>query len=146
MQSVGIIGGGIIGLSSAYYLSRAGFQVTILDQGDFTNGCSYGNAGMIVPSHIIPLSSPGMISKGLRWMFNSRSPFYVKPRLSKDLLSWGYQFYKHSTSAHVDYAIPRLSEFSLFSKSMYQQWVEELPFDFGYQERGLLMLYQNAST
>jgi D-amino-acid dehydrogenase len=146
MQSVGIIGGGIIGLSSAYYLNKAGFQVTILDQGDFTNGCSYGNAGMIVPSHIIPLASPGMISKGIRWMFNSSSPFYVKPRLNKDLLSWGYQFYKHANPAHVEYAVPALKELSFFSKSMYQQWAQELPFEFGYRERGLLMLYQNAST
>jgi D-amino-acid dehydrogenase len=146
MQSVGIIGGGIIGLSSAYYLSKAGFQVTIMDQGDFSNGCSFGNAGMIVPSHIIPLSSPGMISRGLRWMLSSSSPFYVKPRLSRDLFSWGYQFYKHSTPAHVGYAVPALKELSLFSKSIYQQWVEELPFDFGYKERGLLMLYQTASA
>jgi D-amino-acid dehydrogenase len=146
VQSVGIIGGGIIGLSSAYYLSKAGFRVTIFDQGDFADGCSYGNAGMIVPSHITPLSSPGMISRGLRWMFNSSSPFYIKPRLDKDLFSWGYQFYKHSNAAHVEYAIPALKEFSLFSKSIYQQWTEELPFDFGYKERGLLMLYQQVAT
>ncbi len=143
---VGVIGGGIIGLSSAYYLSKAGHQVTIIEQGDLKDGCSFGNAGMIVPSHIIPLATPGMISKGIRWMFNSTSPFYVKPRLNGDLIKWGYHFYKNSTKEHVAKAAPALKEISLLSKTMYQQLSKELPFDFGYHERGLLMLYQTKET
>jgi D-amino-acid dehydrogenase len=143
---VGIIGGGIIGLSSAYYLTKAGHQVTIIEQGDMKDGCSFGNAGMIVPSHIIPLAAPGMISKGIRWMFNSTSPFYVKPRLSSDLIAWGYQFYRHATKDHVNKAIPSLKELSLFSKAHFQQLAKELLFDFGYNERGLLMLYQTKET
>src|SRR4051812_18373874 len=146
MSDIGIIGGGIIGLSSAYYLNKAGHKVTIIDQGDLKDGCSHGNAGMIVPSHFIPLATPGMISKGIKWMFSSTSPFYVHPRLSGDLIKWGYQFYKHSTKDHVEKSIPALKEISLFSKSMYQQWAKELPFDFGFHERGLMMLYQNEET
>ncbi|MDL5050155.1 FAD-dependent oxidoreductase [Oscillatoria amoena NRMC-F 0135] len=145
-MKVGIIGGGIVGLSSAYYLNKAGHQVTLIDQSDLKDGCSFGNAGMIVPSHIIPLASPGMISKGIRWMFNSTSPFYVKPRLSGDLMKWGWHFYRHSTKAHVERAAPALRELSLMSKAMYQQLAAELPFDFGFHERGLLMLYQKKET
>ena len=92
------------------------------------------------------MATPGMISKGIRWMFNSTSPFYVKPRLSGDLIKWGYQFYKHSTKEHVERSIPALKEISLLSKAMYQQLAKELPFDFGYNERGLMMLFQNAET
>ena len=82
MANVLIIGGGIVGLSSAYYLQKAGHQVTVLDKGDMTDSCSYGNAGMIVPSHFVPLAKPGMVTQGIRWMFNSKSPFYVKPSLN----------------------------------------------------------------
>lgn len=146
MGKIGIIGGGIIGLSSAYYLAREGHKVTIIDKGDLQDGCSFGNAGMIVPSHFIPLAAPGMISKGIRWMFNSKSPFYVRPSLNPDLLRWGYLFYKSSNQTHVNKAIPALKELSYFSKSLYQQWVKELPFDFDYHERGLLMLYQTEET
>lgn len=146
MKQIAIIGGGVIGLCSAYYLSRAGHRVTIFDQGDLSDNCSSGNAGMIVPSHIIPLAAPGMITKGIRWMFDSQSPFYIKPRLNGNLLKWGYHFYKHSTAAHVERSIPALREISAFSKAMYQQMVRDHPFDFGYQERGLLMLYQTAQT
>lgn len=145
-MQIGIIGGGIIGLSTAYYLLQTGHQVTIIDQSDLKDGCSVGNAGMIVPSHIIPLAAPGMISKGMRWMFNSTSPFYVKPRLRVDLLKWGFQFYKHATAGHVTKSIPALKELSLYSKARYQQLAKELPFDFGYHERGLLMLYQTKET
>lgn len=142
-MKIGIIGGGIIGLTSAYYLVKAGHKVTVIEKGNLQEGCSFGNAGMIVPSHFIPLAAPGMISKGIRWMFNSKSPFYVRPSLNPDLLKWGYLFYKHANQANVDKAIPALKELSFYSKSLYQQLAKDLPFDFGYNERGLLMLYQS---
>lgn len=143
---VGIIGGGIVGLFSAYYLQKSGHQVAIIDKGDLTDGCSFGNAGMIVPSHFTPLAAPGMISKGIKWMFNSQSPFYVRPRMSRDLIHWGYLFYKNATPAKAIKGAKALKELSLYSKSMYQQLVEELTFNFGYHERGLLMLYQTKET
>ncbi|MGC4022788.1 MAG: FAD-dependent oxidoreductase [Cyclobacteriaceae bacterium] len=145
-MKIGIIGGGIIGLSSAHFLQKAGHEVTIIDQGDLTDGCSYGNAGMIVPSHFIPLAAPGMISKGIKWMFNSSSPFFVKPRLSGDLIQWGYYFYKNATEEHVKKSANVLKDLSLLSKSIYQSWSKEMPFDFGYHEKGLLMLYKSKEA
>jgi D-amino-acid dehydrogenase len=146
MANIGIIGSGIIGLSSAYYLQESGHRVTLIDQSDLSDGCSFGNAGMIVPSHLIPLAAPGMITKGIRWMFNSSSPFYVKPQLNMDLIKWGYSFYKSSTKSHVEKSGVALKEISLLSKAMYQQLTKELPFDFGFHERGLLMLYKTKET
>lgn len=145
-RRIGIIGGGIIGLSSAYYLKRSGHDVTIIDKGNLSDGCSFGNAGMIVPSHFIPLAAPGMISKGIRWMFNSTSPFYVKPTLNLDLLKWGYQFYRHSNEEHVKRSAPALRDLSLLSRSLYSQLKNELPFDFEYHERGLMMMFQTKET
>ncbi len=145
-MKVGIIGGGIIGLSSAYYLNKSGFDVTIIEQSDLKDGCSFRNAGMIVPSHIIPLAAPGMIAKGIRWMFNSSSPFYVHPSLNGALLKWGWEFYKHANEKHVKHSIPALRDLSLFSKARYQEWAKEVPFNFDYEERGLLMLYQKPET
>ena len=145
-KQIVVIGGGIIGLSSAYYLNQAGHQVTVIEKNSQENGCSFGNAGMIVPSHFIPLAAPGMISKGIQWMFNSESPFYVKPRFDLNLLKWGWQFYRHANENHVRQSIPTLKLIHLMSKKLYREWSKELPFDFGYQERGLLMLYQTASV
>lgn len=145
-MKVGIIGGGVSGLFSAYYLRLAGCEVTVLDNGTFADSCSHGNAGMIVPSHIIPLAAPGMIAKGIRWMFQSDSPFYVKPRLNRDLIRWGWLFHRHATAAHVERAIPILRDLSLLSKKGYQDLAKTGDVDFGWKERGLLMLYQTAEN
>lgn len=146
MKSVGIVGGGINGLFSAYYLQKEGCQVTIIEQGNFADGCSFGNAGMIVPSHIIPLAQPGMIAKGLQWMLSSTSPFYVKPRLNWGLVKWGWLFYKHSTHKHVQYSIPYLRDISLLSKQLFQDVAKSGEMEFGWHERGLFMLFKNAAA
>jgi len=145
MKNVSIIGGGIIGLCSAYYLAKEGFQVSVFDKGDMSDGCSYGNAGMIVPSHIIPLAQPGMIAQGMKWMFDSQSPFYVKPRLSIDLIKWGLQFYKHANKKHVENAMPALRDLSLLSKELYQDFAKENN-SFFYDEKGLLMLFKTEKA
>jgi D-amino-acid dehydrogenase len=146
MAHVGIVGGGIIGLCSAYYLHKAGHRVTVFDQGPIADGCSFGNAGMIVPSHIIPLAQPGMIAKGMRWMLKSTSPFYVKPRLNLDLARWGWLFYQHANDEHVQRSIPALRDLSLLSKALYQDLAANGDLEFEWQERGLFMLYKTASA
>ena len=79
MKKIHVIGGGIVGLTTAWYMNQAGAEVTVIDKTDLSDSTSHGNAGMIVPSHFVPLASPGVISKGIKWMFDKRSPFYVKP-------------------------------------------------------------------
>ena len=145
-MKVVIVGAGIVGLSSAYFLKQSGHDVIVIDKNEQSVGCSFGNAGMIVPSHFIPLASPGMIAKGFRWMFSSESPFYIKPKFDLNLLKWGWNFYQHSNESHVQKSINPLKEIHLLSKSIYQQWYSELSFDFGYCERGLLMLYKTSSA
>ncbi len=142
--SVLIVGGGIAGLSSAYYLRKTGWEVSVLDKGDFTDNCSYGNAGMIVPSHFTPMAAPGMISQGIRWMFNSRSPFYIKPSLSSSLISWGLKFVRHANEKHVDTSAPHLRDLNLYSSSLYDEL--DLGQAFGLEKKGILMLYKTAQT
>ena len=136
-----IVGGGIIGLSVAYYCSRKGHRVTLIERGSPNrDGCSFVNAGMLVPSHIVPLASPGMVRLGLRWMWNPESPFYVKPRFSADLLGWGWKFHRAATQAHVDRAAPVLRDLHLASRDCYREWAALWNNDFNLTERGLLML------
>lgn len=146
MQKVTIIGGGIIGLSSAYYLSKAGYKVTVLDKGTVDDNCSFGNAGMIVPSHFIPLAAPGMIEQGMRWMFDSKSPFYVRPSFDLDLFKWGLKFIKSATKDNVEKAAIPLRDLSLLSKALYQDIAKEPGFNFGLENNGILMLYKTGRT
>ena len=105
-KQVIVIGGGITGLCSAYYLQKEGCQVSVIDQSNMDSGASYVNAGYLSPSHIIPLSAPGVMKKGLKWMLNKSSPLYIKPRLDSDFLKWIWAFNKSCNPKHVKKAIP----------------------------------------
>ena len=137
-----IIGGGIIGLSSAFYLQKAGWEVTVLDRGDFNDNCSYGNCGYICPSHFIPLATPGIVKQGLKWMWNSKSPFYVQPRPDWNLISWGIKFIRSATRKHVETAAVPLRDIAILSKREYESWLAIPGFDFAYQRKGLLEIFQ----
>lgn len=145
MKNVVIIGGGIMGLSSAYYLHQAGHKVTVLDKGDFLDNCSYGNAGYVCPSHFIPLATPGIVRQGLKWMLNSKSPFYVQPSLSGSLIDWGLKFVKSANKKHVaDSAVP-LRNIAIFSQQEYKSWTSIPGFDMAYEHKGLLEVFQTQA-
>jgi D-amino-acid dehydrogenase len=144
MAKAVVIGGGIIGLSSAYYLQQSGWDVTIIDKGDFSNNCSYGNAGYVCPSHFVPLASPGIISQGVRWMLNPESPFYVKPRLDMGLVNWGLKFMRSATAENVERNAVPLRDIALLSKKLYEDWLTLPGFDFSYAQKGLLEYFQTA--
>ncbi|MFV9485083.1 NAD(P)/FAD-dependent oxidoreductase [Christiangramia sp. ASW11-125] len=141
-----IIGGGIIGLNIAYYLYKEGHEVTIIDRNDFSSGASFINAGYITPSHFIPLSSPGIITKGLKWMLNKNSPFYVKPRSDMDFIKWAWSFKRSATQKRVDQSIPAILKINLMSRDLYQAMKESSDFDFEFNQKGLLMCYKLAET
>jgi len=142
MSKAIIIGGGVIGLFSAYYLHKSGWEVEILEQGDLSDNCSFGNAGMVTPSHFIPLASPGMVEQGIRWMFNSKSPFYVKPSLNRELIGWGLKFVKSATKKHAERSAGVLRDISLLSKDLYREFEKETAIDFGLEDKGILMLFK----
>lgn len=143
MKPTLIIGGGIVGLFSAYFLQKEGIDVTVIDKSDLNDNCSTGNAGMIVPSHIIPLAAPGMITKGISWMFSSKSPFYIHPRLDFKLAQWCLLFFKAANESQVKKAIPFLKNLSLLSKALYLEFRQEHPESaIALVEKGLMMAYQ----
>lgn len=145
-KQVTIIGGGIIGLSSAYYLQQAGHQVTVIERGDITDGTSFGNAGYVSPSHFVPLATPGIVAQGMRWMLRSDSPFYIKPRLNWDLIRWCLAFYKSANAANVKNGAPHLNNILHLSRELTIDMKHALGDNFHMQEIGCLMLYKNANT
>jgi D-amino-acid dehydrogenase len=147
MKPTLIIGGGIVGLFTAYFLQKEGIEVQIVDKDDLKDNCSTGNAGMIVPSHIIPLAAPGMISKGISWMFSSKSPFYIHPRFDYKLIQWCMLFYRAANDGQVKRSIPFLKNLSLMSKALYQEFRIEHPESaIALVEKGLMMIYQSESV
>lgn len=141
-----IIGGGIVGLCTAYYLNQSGWEVTIADQGDFTNNCSFGNLGMVVPSHFVPLAMPGMVSQGIRWMFDRKSPFYVRPSLNPKLIDWGLKFIKSATQKNTEQAAEPLRDINLLSRQLYEELSTQPEFDFAFEKKGIIMYYKTPKA
>ena len=141
-----IVGGGIIGLCSAYYLQKIGHSVTVVERGDLTDGCSFGNMGYMSPSHFVPLASPGIIAEGFKYMLSSSSPFYIKPRLNLELMQWAWHFYKNSNTAHVNRAAPHLINILQLSRSLIKEMRTQIGDSFDMEEKGCLMLCKQPAT
>lgn len=140
-KRVVIVGGGVIGLATAHYCRQRGLDVTLVERnGERRDGCSYENAGMIVPSHFTPLAAPGMAALGLKWMWNPASPFYVKPRPSWDLVTWGLHFWRAATREHVRRAAPLLRDLAVASRRAFEELAALPGADFGLAKNGLLLL------
>jgi len=139
-KQIAIVGGGAVGLCCAYYLAKDGHQITIIDRDPPLNlaACSLGNAGMIVPSHFIPLAAPGVINSGLKWMLNPESPFYIRPQIKSDLVGWLLKFRKAATTQRMNAALPVLKNFGLESRQAYDVLDREL--GLAMERNGLLML------
>src|SRR5688572_28905641 len=129
------VNAGVIGVCSAFYLVRRGFRVTVVDRGTPADqGCSFGNAGMVVPSHFVPLAAPGMVARGLKWMWNPESPFWVKPRLDRELWDWGLKFYRSANARKVAQAAPLLRDLQLASRAAFEELSQAG--DFGLVKKG----------
>lgn len=136
-----IIGGGVIGLCSAYYLRQQGHSVTLLDKGAIGSGSSFGNAGIVPPSHSIPLAAPGVLLQGIKWMFDPSSPFYIKPRLDPDLIRWLWKFRSACQEGPMHHGIPILRDLLYTSRDLYQELVDEEDLSCDYEQKGIMMLY-----
>ena len=140
-SEVMVIGGGAIGVCSAYYLHRHGCRVTLLEMGEICSGCSHGNAGLIVPSGCVPLAAPGIVAKGIKRMFNPESPFYIKPRLDPTLISWLWRFWRSSAERRARQGIPLLRDLSLASLRLFEELAGLEDVAFGFQKKGMLHAY-----
>ena len=142
-----IIGGGPVGLSCAYYLLKSGRKVTILDAKEIGKGSGSGNAGQIVPSHIIPLAAPGVVTSALKWMLDpAHSPFGMKVSLDPKYISWLLQFVMACSEANVQRAIPPLNSLGQLSAKNFAQLIAEEKFDCHYQTQGVIFLYKNTKA
>ena len=145
MSDILIIGGGVIGVSAAYYLAREGVSVTLIDKKDVAAGSSWGNAGLICPNHSEPIPGPGVLSQGLKWLLDAESPFYIKPRLDPDLMRWLWRFRGYCNQSAQDRAIPRLRDMQRASLELYRQLIDEEAIGCDFEEKGGLLAFRTEA-
>jgi len=145
-REVVVVGGGVIGASAAYYLARQGFEVTLLEAGEGKSGASYGNAGLLLASHIVPLAAPGVLGQGLRWLLDPASPFYIQPRFSLSLASWLWRFRAACREERVRRAMPVLRDLLEQSLALYRKLSDEAGLSFGFSQAGLIKLFRTGAA
>ncbi len=141
-ESVLIVGGGVIGIACAHYLSEAGYNVTVVDRGAVGSGCSYANCGHLCGSHLLPLNSPDALRRGLKSFWMKDSPFTLDLRFRKDLLKWLIQFARYSTSERMFSLAAKLQP--LLDLSMHEYQSIFSLFETDNQNLGLLYVYDSA--
>lgn len=146
-RSVIVVGGGVVGLCTAYYLAREGFAVTVVERSaEGADSCAQGSAGYVSPSHVVPLSAPGMVKQGLKWMLSSRSPFHIKPRLDPALWRWAWLFAQACTPEHTRRAAPLLRDLCVAARALYVEVAAQTGNASELRTEGLLNLCQTEEA
>jgi D-amino-acid dehydrogenase len=138
-----VIGGGVIGCSTAYYLSRLGWKVRIVEAGRVGRGCSHGNCGFICPSHVLPLTMPGTLWPVMKQMFRRDSAMYLKPRWDPALWAWLMRFARTCRRADVLQVAAARHALLSSSMSLYRQLMADEAIDIEWQDRGLLLVFKS---
>ena len=139
-----ILGAGIVGACAALELARAGATVEVLERGGgWGEGCSWGNAGLLVPSHARPIAAPESLRAGLGWMVKPDSPFGLK--LKPSLAPWLVRYLRASTErrAHDGEALQR--ELGRESLGLFRELASE-GIDGGFDEPGCLTVHTAAGA
>ncbi len=138
-----IVGAGIIGLACAYYLTKEGLKVTIIDQGKVGAACSYGNCGYICPSHLLPLTEPGMVWEGIKSLLNPKSAFRIKPQLRPSFYYWLMQFSRRCNQKDMMAGATALDSILQLSRTEYSNWMSDESLDAQWKENGLLYVFES---
>jgi D-amino-acid dehydrogenase len=140
-RQVIVVGGGVIGATCAYFLSRSGWEVTLLDSGKFAGGCSHANCGFISPSHVLPAAMPGAAWAALKALFQPNSPLSIKPRLDFSLFSWLMKFAGRCNPRDMLEAGRALQALLNSSRTLYGQLIAEEHLDCEWQTNGMLLVF-----
>jgi D-amino-acid dehydrogenase len=145
VRPVVIVGGGIIGLCTAFALHQRGCPVMVIDAGPRERAASHVNAGWIVPTLAEPVPAPGLIATSLRWMLRSDSPLYIRPRLDPSFLRWTLRFWRHCNARHYLAGTRAVAAFGANSLTLYDD-MRQAGVQYEEHRDGLLFAYRNIAA
>ena len=139
---VAIVGGGVIGVCTAYFLAQGGAQVTVLERDEIGTGASFGNAGTIAPGHA-PINKPGRVRQALRSLFDPLSPLYIAPRWDPALMGWLWAFSRRCSRAHLEHSMRVLGPLGHKTAALFADLVKAEGLDCHYRRTGYYEVYLN---
>jgi len=138
-----VVGGGVIGACTAYYLAARGGRVTLLELNELCSGSSKGNAGQVTPGHL-PLPQPGTMARNIRWLFKRSSPLYVKPRFDPALFDWLLRFARACNARHLRKSTELLCRLGEDAWELFDELADK--YDFGYRKKGRLEVCRSEKS
>ena len=139
-----VVGAGIIGIACAHYLERAGYRVTVIDQGRIGGACSHGNCGHICPSHVLPLTEPAALREGLKSLLRRDAPFKVVPQWRGAMLRWLWAFARRCNRQWMLEAASHQQALLKSSMREYETLIPEFAIDAQWQPQGLLYVLRTG--
>ena len=144
-MKVTILGSGVIGVASAYYLAKAGYQVTVLDRQAAPGlETSFANAGQISPGYATPWAAPGVPMKALKWMFQEHAPLAVRLDGSLFQLQWMFQMLMNCTSSAYDLNKERMFRVAEYSRDCLKALRAETGIAYEGRQGGTLQVFRTT--
>jgi D-amino-acid dehydrogenase len=140
-----VVGGGIVGLGSAYELARDGHDVTVLDANAAGAGASHGNAAKITMAEATPVPAPGMVLKGLKWMLKADSPLFIRPSLSPPFLRFMFTMARHCNEGDFRHALKVHLDMASTCNAVLDEWADD-GLSFEMHRRGVLLVFEDRES
>ena len=141
-----VIGGGIIGLSIAYFSACQGASVILVEKNRTPSGTSYGNAGLIVPSHCEPLPGPKVIREGIRQLFDSTGAFSIRLQPDPEMILWLLRFCCYCNTKHFFRSVEIYKALGQASLQLHTDFAKQGGSVYEYDQTGLLHLYVSTKA
>ncbi len=142
-----VIGGGVIGVTSAYYLHRAGHEVTLIErQASVANETSFANGGQVSWSSASPWAAPGIPFTAIAWLFKRHSPLILRPGIDPHMWAWLPRFLRNCTSARYRRNKERQIRLARYSHQQLRDVAADQRLSFELQTRGTLILFRDAAA
>ncbi len=141
-----VLGSGVIGTASAWYLARAGFEVTVVDrQPGPADETSFANAGQISPGYASPWAAPGVPFKALKWLFSKHAPLAIRPGLDPQQYLWLAQMLRNCTQSRYAINKARMVRLSEYSRDCLDELRRETGIDYEGRQLGTTQLFRTQA-
>ena len=140
-----VLGAGVVGVTTAYYLTKRGAEVTVLDrQAGPGMETSFANAGELSYGMTSPWAAPGVPLKAIKWLFMKHRPLFIWPLLSPTMWAWGLRMLANCNSRSYALNKSRMVRISNYSRDCLADLIQEVSLAFDLRERGTLQLFRSA--
>ncbi|MGE0052176.1 MAG: NAD(P)/FAD-dependent oxidoreductase [Arcobacter sp.] len=141
-----IIGAGIMGLTTAYELLKAGRKVTIIDESDITDSTSFGNAGLLSAFDKGPLANPGIVFNTLKLMIKSESPVNIHPTLDTKIYKWLWKFVNSANKDRLKRTLALFEKYGHISNDAYEKMQNIDGLDLDFHRKGMLSVFTEQKS